>query len=564
MENEVVELYLDDIIPNRFQPREVFNDQALKELAVSIREHGVIQPIIVRKFGDKYEIIAGERRYKASTMAGLTKIPAIVRNLDDKESSKVALIENLQRRDLTPIEEARTYQKILDLDEMTQEQLAKTMGKSQSAVSNKLRLLSLPDEIQEALLKEEISERHARSLLNVNDKNTQIELLKEIISNKMTVRELDSKIKNLSGNESNDTTTSGGTTNGVVNNNNNSANNEPESLFGTEELNNMAPPINNQNSLFGNSVDNSNVSTNGMGNATEINNMGADGNMNNNGLFGGNPPMMDNSGAMQNNNMNSVPEQNNSLFGPRDTTNDPTTVDINKIREQSSDITMNVPTQSKSADDIKGLLKPEGQQEDNLSRFVPNFEDNTIEKTEDGNEVIGNGLLAGMPVIKPVDNQNGNDNNNNNPAPVNNDFGSMTAPTQPDNGSLFGATPTLNANTNDIFGNSQNVPSNDGLFGSASTLDNNMNNNSSNNDMNGLFGTPSPMTPPATNNDLFGNNNQTAVATDNVVTSNNNVQVAVEDVKNVIKSYQDKGYNVSVEELNLDNEIQLIVKFNKN
>ena len=115
-ENEVVYLYLDDIIPNRFQPRQIFDERALKELAVSIKEHGVIQPIIVRNIGNKYEIIAGERRYKASALAGLTKIPAIVRNLDDKESSKVALLENLQRKNLNPIEEARTYQKILELD----------------------------------------------------------------------------------------------------------------------------------------------------------------------------------------------------------------------------------------------------------------------------------------------------------------------------------------------------------------------------------------------------------------------------------------------------------------
>ena len=128
-ENEVVYLHLDDIIPNRFQPRQVFDEKALKELAVSIKEHGVIQPIIVRNIGNKYEIIAGERRYKASAMAGLTTIPAIVRNLDDKESSKVALLENLQRKNLNPIEEAKTYQKILELDQMTQEELAKTMGK---------------------------------------------------------------------------------------------------------------------------------------------------------------------------------------------------------------------------------------------------------------------------------------------------------------------------------------------------------------------------------------------------------------------------------------------------
>ncbi len=194
--SEVVYLYLDDIIPNRFQPREVFDEQALRELAISIKEHGVIQPIIVRKVENKYEIIAGERRYKASTIAGLTKIPAIVRNLDDKESSKVALIENLQRRDLTPIEEARTYQKILQLEkDMTQEELAQTMGKTQSAVSNKLRLLALPEEVQDALLKEKISERHARTLLNLVNKNDQIKMLEKIINLRMTVRDLDREIK---------------------------------------------------------------------------------------------------------------------------------------------------------------------------------------------------------------------------------------------------------------------------------------------------------------------------------------------------------------------------------
>lgn len=193
-ENEVVYLYLDDIIPNRFQPRQVFDERALKELAVSIKEHGVIQPIIVRNIGNKYEIIAGERRYKASALAGLTKIPAIVRNLDDKESSKVALLENLQRKNLNPIEEARTYQKILELDQMTQEELAKTMGKSQSAVANKLRLLSLSDDVQDALLKEKISERHARALLAVDNQEKQKQLLNKIIANKMTVRELEEEI----------------------------------------------------------------------------------------------------------------------------------------------------------------------------------------------------------------------------------------------------------------------------------------------------------------------------------------------------------------------------------
>ena len=195
--NQVVELYVDDIIPNRFQPREVFDDKGLQELAQSIKEHGVIQPIIVRQINDKYEIIAGERRYKANIMAGFTKIPAIIRNLDDKETAKVALLENLQRKNLSPIEEARTYQKILDLDSMTQEELGKTMGKSQASIANKLRLLQLSDEVQEALIQNQISERHARSLLSVQNKELQVSLLNKVINNKMTVRDLDQEIQSL-------------------------------------------------------------------------------------------------------------------------------------------------------------------------------------------------------------------------------------------------------------------------------------------------------------------------------------------------------------------------------
>src|SRR5574344_1768752 len=177
LEKEVFELAIDDIMPNRFQPREVFDDESINELAQSIKEHGVIQPIIVRKIGDKYEIVAGERRYRASQVAGKTTIPALIRNIDDKESAKIALLENLQRKNLTSIEEARTYQTILKLDNLTQEELAKTLGKSQSAIANKLRLLNLIPEVQDALLHEKISERHARSLLNIEDPVKQKELL---------------------------------------------------------------------------------------------------------------------------------------------------------------------------------------------------------------------------------------------------------------------------------------------------------------------------------------------------------------------------------------------------
>ena len=220
MNEQVVNLSIDDIIPNRFQPREVFRDQALDELALSIKEHGVIQPIIVRQIvNNKYEIIAGERRYKASTIAGKTTIPAIVRNLDDKETSKQALLENIQRQDLTPIEEARTYQTILSLDNITQEELAKTMGKSQSAISNKLRLLTLPEEVQEALLNSEISERHARSLLTVQDIEKQKSLLQEVIKNKIPVRILDEMIKKENeGNNMNENVNNPNITTPVVNN----------------------------------------------------------------------------------------------------------------------------------------------------------------------------------------------------------------------------------------------------------------------------------------------------------------------------------------------------------
>ena len=188
---------LDDIIPNRFQPREIFDEEELNKLADSIKQHGVIEPILVRPVSNKYEIIAGERRYKASVLAGLTKIPALVKQMDDKESSIVAFIENEHRADVSVIEEARTINRILKSNNMKQEELAHELGISQSSLANKLRLLNLPHEIQEALMKNEISERHARSLLTVKDENKQIELLNKIKEKRMTVRELDSEIKNM-------------------------------------------------------------------------------------------------------------------------------------------------------------------------------------------------------------------------------------------------------------------------------------------------------------------------------------------------------------------------------
>lgn len=200
LEKEVFDISIEDIMPNRFQPREMFDETALQELADSIKEHGVIQPIIVRKVGDKYEIIAGERRYRASKLANQKTVPAIVKDMDDKEAAKVALLENLQRQDLTAIEEAKTYQTILKLDNMTQEELAINLGKSQSTIANKLRLLQLDEEVQTALLNNKISERHARSLLEVKNPERQRQLLNQIIMNRWTVKQLDDEIAGVTNN----------------------------------------------------------------------------------------------------------------------------------------------------------------------------------------------------------------------------------------------------------------------------------------------------------------------------------------------------------------------------
>lgn len=193
----VVDLDLNDILPNRFQPRIKFSEESIIELSESIKEHGVIQPIIVRPIGDKYEIIAGERRYKASVLAGKETIPCIISSLNDKDSAEIALIENVQRRDLTPIEEAISYKKILDMGYLTQEQLAIKLGKSQSAVANKIRLLNLCDEVQEALMEDRISERHARSILKLKETEKQKQILEKIIKERLTVRKTEEEIEKM-------------------------------------------------------------------------------------------------------------------------------------------------------------------------------------------------------------------------------------------------------------------------------------------------------------------------------------------------------------------------------
>ncbi|KAA0956281.1 nucleoid occlusion protein [Planococcus kocurii] len=200
---EVLKLPLDKIHANKFQPRTIFDQEKIEELARTIHVHGVIQPIVVRKseVEGEYEIIAGERRFRAMKSLEWTEVPAIIRNLSDKETASIALIENLQREELTSIEEAHAYRNLLDIQEITQEALAQRLGKGQSTVANKLRLLKLPEEIQTALLKRLLTERHARALLQVKDAEQQKKLFDETIEESLNVKQLEIKVSKLLSNE---------------------------------------------------------------------------------------------------------------------------------------------------------------------------------------------------------------------------------------------------------------------------------------------------------------------------------------------------------------------------
>jgi len=195
--NKLAVINISDILPNRFQPRIKFDEPKLYELADSIKKYGVIQPIVVRPVNGRYEIIAGERRFKASKIADKTTIPAIIVNLTDKVAEEIALLENVQRQQLSPIEEAVSYKRILDMGYITKEELSNKIGKSQSAITKKIRLLNLDDQVQEYLLNNKISERHARSLLRINDKEKQVEMLHRIVNERLTVKKTDREISKL-------------------------------------------------------------------------------------------------------------------------------------------------------------------------------------------------------------------------------------------------------------------------------------------------------------------------------------------------------------------------------
>ena len=193
--DEITMVDLTELRSNPYQPRKIFDEQALEELANSIKEHGVFQPIIVKKSIKGYEIIAGERRVKASLMAGLTQIPAIVRDFNDTQMMEIALLENLQRENLTAIEEATAYKKLQETLGLTQEELAKRLGKSRSHITNMLGLLTLPDTIQEDISTKKITMGHARVISKLDDYNQQQELVDKVINEGISVRQLEELAK---------------------------------------------------------------------------------------------------------------------------------------------------------------------------------------------------------------------------------------------------------------------------------------------------------------------------------------------------------------------------------
>lgn len=190
--NSNVFLKISDIEPNRDQPRKEFNEEALRELADSIATHGVLQPLLVRPLaGGGYQLVAGERRWRASRMAGLSEVPVVIREMTDSEMTQIALIENLQREDLNSVEEALGYKSLMDTYNLTQDEVAKAVGKSRPAVANVMRLLNLPEEIQDMLKDGEISAGHARALLGIADKETMIKIAKSIVPQDLTVRDVE-------------------------------------------------------------------------------------------------------------------------------------------------------------------------------------------------------------------------------------------------------------------------------------------------------------------------------------------------------------------------------------
>lgn len=197
-EMKIVYIPIDDVRPNPYQPRSKFSEASLRELAQSIESYGILQPISVRKIGEgHYELVAGERRLRAAKMAGLSEIPAILSEMKDTDSAMIALIENIQRDDLDFIEEAESFLQLIQLHELTQEQIAKKVGKTQSTIANKLRILKLPKNVREFLREKNLSERHGRALLKIPDEELQMETLNKIIQHDLSVKRTEELIEDI-------------------------------------------------------------------------------------------------------------------------------------------------------------------------------------------------------------------------------------------------------------------------------------------------------------------------------------------------------------------------------
>ena len=204
-DNRIEYIAVSKLIVNPFQPRKIFNEEALQELAESIKEHGIIQPIVVRKKEKKYEIIAGERRFRAAKLAGLKEIPAIVKEMTEQQMMEVAILENLQREDLTPIEEAEAYSNLIENLNFTQDMLAKRLGKSRPHIANHIRLLQLPEDVRKLMNEGVLSMGHGRALLGLKNKGRIAEIAQKVIAQSLNVRQLESLVHQLNEGVSHET-----------------------------------------------------------------------------------------------------------------------------------------------------------------------------------------------------------------------------------------------------------------------------------------------------------------------------------------------------------------------
>ncbi|AQU80937.1 ParB/RepB/Spo0J family partition protein [Planococcus faecalis] len=195
--DKVNQLHTSEIQANPYQPRKIFDQAALEELAESIKEHGILQPIVVRRVGEKYELVVGERRFRAAKLIKLKKVPAIVKELTDQQMMELAILENLQREDLTPIEEAEAYQKLMEALNLTQEQLAFRLGKSRPHIANHIRLLALPDTVRKLISDKELSMGHGRTLLGLRNKKIILETATKVVKENLNVRQLENLVQRL-------------------------------------------------------------------------------------------------------------------------------------------------------------------------------------------------------------------------------------------------------------------------------------------------------------------------------------------------------------------------------